>query len=166
MLRRNQSDFHSHRGLNNCTHTCTHTSFLKSFILNWALTKVSDRIEWVEKQLWAVDRLIQFIKSWCASFVLAPCWVLGIHCRGCWHDLYSRGPYRLVLEGNYWEGRPSLPVSCYFCFSCSLFYFWMNSSNVEETVLRGTETHLFKEAFCNEGFHLFSPYRLSTKVIL
>lgn len=30
----------------------------------------------------------------------------------------------------------------------------MNSSSVERTVLKGTETYLFKEAFCIQGFHI------------
>lgn len=82
MLERNQCDFNSHWRVSNYTHT--HTRFLKSlgFILNWALTRqVSDHTEWVEKKLWAVGHFNPFSKSRCASFVPAPCWVLGIHCR-------------------------------------------------------------------------------------
>lgn len=91
MLRRNQSDFNSHRGLNNCTHTCTHTSFLKSFILNWALTKVSDRIEWVEKQLWAVDRLIHSLNLG----VLPLCW----HHAGSWASIAEAAGMISILGG-------------------------------------------------------------------
>lgn len=115
-------------------HTTHYTFYFKAprfYSKLSSYSEISDHIEWVGKKMWAGGQ-IGFISVCllCVSTLLG----LSVYRRGCKGDPCFQEP------------------SCHLCCSRPPFSFWKNSSIVERPVLRHTETHFFKEAFCNRGF--------------
>lgn len=121
------------------------------FILNWVLTwKFLIILSRSEKKKWAGGRSDS---SPCASFVWAPCWALesivevakvnpAFRSLPC--GLRGEPPGRQAQSASF---MPPLLFKAFLLLLKELQHCW-------ETSIERTETHFFKEAFCNHGFHL------------